>query len=91
MLSDLNFTAEQSLRLLAYPPEDLEPEDALYRNEVQRVVDNLPNDLRLIAQLVGINDYRQIDVATYLNVDQSTISRRWKKALAEISKGLKHD
>lgn len=88
VLEDLDLGPEEALRLLAYPPEDLEPEDALYRSEVARIVEELPPNTRTIAWLIGVEDKRQVDVAELLRVDQSTVSRRWKRALEQIEREL---
>lgn len=88
MLEDYSFGPEEALRLLAYAPEDLDPEDALFRSEVARIVSELPQETRTIAQLIGVEDRRQIEVAELLRVDQSTVSRRWKRALELVERGL---
>jgi DNA-directed RNA polymerase specialized sigma24 family protein len=88
LLSDWPIGAEEALRLLAYSPEDLDPEDALFRSEVSRIVDELPHHTRTIARLIGVEDQRQVDVAELLRVDQSTVSRRWKRALELVERGL---
>lgn len=88
VLEEFDLGPEEALRLLAYDPEDLEPEDALFRSEVSRIIDELPRQTRTVAWLIGVEDQRQVDVAEQLRVDQSTVSRRWKRALEQIEREL---
>jgi DNA-directed RNA polymerase specialized sigma24 family protein len=91
VISDFDLSGEEALRLLAFEPEDLIPEDAFFRSEIARIVDELPHQIRTVALLVGVDDMRQEEVAVILRVDQSTISRRWKRALELVERGLAND
>jgi DNA-directed RNA polymerase specialized sigma24 family protein len=78
----------EALRLVAVQPWDLSPEQAIARTEVLRVLKEMPRELSSVAMAIGVLGHTQLDVAERLNVNQSSVSRRWKRALEELERGL---
>lgn len=78
----------EALRLLNYSDEYLSPEIALVRSAVSDALAQMSDELSEIAWHCGVLDKRQADVARELNINQSTVSRRWKQALAELEGSL---
>lgn len=83
-----SLSPEELLRLVAVSPDELDPETALVRSTAIDALLDLPRDIAVIAWHCGVLDKRQEDVAAELDVDQSTVSRRWKQALSALEGGL---
>lgn len=77
-------SAREALRLLRVSISELNPGDVIYRMQVLSALKKLDKNLREVAWAIGVLELTQEEVAGLLNVNQSTVSRRWKEALWQL-------
>lgn len=79
------------IRMLRYDAEDFPVEWVNYYLLAEKIVDSLPAETSLIAQLYYIYDTTQSDLSKTFRVDQATISRKLRKVSEMIEMYLEEE
>ena len=80
--------AGSSSRIPDVADDTCEPTLLAYWSEFHRSVQQLPEELRDVMDIVWYQGLSQVEAATLLNISERTIQRRWRQACLELHDAL---